>query len=113
MPHAPAKRCTTCGVLVVGGSRCADHGGRAFSGAAPSSGYGAEWQRRRRAHLEEEPNCRQCGAPGTDVDHILARALGGSESDDNLQTLCNPHHRTKTAHDAHEARRRRGRGRQG
>ncbi|MBI5289950.1 MAG: HNH endonuclease [Chloroflexi bacterium] len=42
--------------------------------ARPSSssaqGYGADWARLRRVVLSEEPTCRNCGKPATDVDHI-------------------------------------------
>ncbi len=37
---------------------------------------------------------RQCGLPGTDVDHI---APGDDHSDANLQLLCSWHHRRKSA----------------
>jgi len=39
-----------------------------------------------------------CGAHGTDVDHIIELADGGSFHDlNNLRTLCSPHHKVKTA----------------
>ena len=43
-----------------------------------------------------EPWCRTCGAPATDVDHIVRRNYGGSEDDSNLQSLCHPCHSSKT-----------------
>ena len=43
------------------------------------------------AHLRAEPNCRWCGAPAITVDHILARAFGGTDDERNLQSLCRVH----------------------
>ncbi len=36
---------------------------------------------------------------GLQVDHIVALALGGRDTDDNLETLCADHHKQKTARD--------------
>lgn len=36
---------------------------------------------------------------GLDIDHILPRALGGKHVLKNLQYLCKPHHKEKTARD--------------
>jgi len=68
-------------------------------------GYGADWQRVRRAVLDAEPLCRMCQAVGrvtaaTEVDHIAGfdglddpRRLDVS----NLRPLCTPCHRSRTA----------------
>ena len=40
--------------------------------------------------------CVVCGGPGQSVDHIRPRSAGGEDTWQNLQTLCNPHHREKT-----------------
>lgn len=47
--------------------------------------------------LAAEPLCRSCGKIATDVDHIIPRASGGSDSFNNLQPLCRSCHSTKTA----------------
>ncbi len=63
----------------------------------------ALWLRTREAHLAREPLCRKCKVlgrvtPGRDVDHIVPIAQGGDRTaDTNLQTLCSPCHRGKTA----------------
>lgn len=66
----------------------------------PSSGqrgYNYAWRKRREEHLRIEPNCRVCGAVGTDVDHIVRRRDGGSDEHSNLMTMCHSHHSSKTA----------------
>ena len=37
-----------------------------------------------------------CLIAGTEVDHIVPRAVGGSDTAENLQLLCQWHHRQKT-----------------
>lgn len=47
--------------------------------------------------LERDGNaCVWCGSPGPfEVDHIIRYVDGGSNDADNLQTLCEPCHRSK------------------
>lgn len=59
-------------------------------------------QRKRR--LANEPLCRHCMAEGrvkaaTVPDHIVALVNGGTDDDFNIQSLCEEHHRIKTAKD--------------
>jgi len=71
-------------------------------------GYGADWQRVRRAVLDAEPLCRMCNAVGrvtaaTEVDHIAG--FGGLDDPrrldaTNLRPLCAPCHRSRTARQA-------------
>ena len=104
MPTLPASACSvrTCPRRAVKGGRCAEHQrqeARAFDqqrGTRQERGYGSEWQRIRKAHLEIEPECRHCGATATDVDHIVSKKHGGSNEHDNLQSLCHKHHSVKT-----------------
>ena len=77
-------------------------------------GYGTEWERTRERILERDKGlCQPClkrdhVTAGTQVDHITsraeARALGWpkarTEADDNLQTICEPCHREKTARES-------------
>ena len=73
-------------------------------------GYGAAWRKIRKAFLEYTAErqawhwacCVICLAQGrrvraTDVDHIVRRALGGTDDFDNLQALCHSCHSRKTA----------------
>jgi 5-methylcytosine-specific restriction endonuclease McrA len=54
------------------------------------------WQKIRSRVLSEQPFC-YCGAPAVDVDHKVARAIGGSDERDNLHALCKRCHGLKTA----------------
>lgn len=65
-------------------------------------GYGTAWDKQRIRILERDCGlCQVClrkgrVTVGNQVDHIIPRAKGGSEDDDNLQTLCGPCHAEKT-----------------
>lgn len=61
---------------------------------------GRPWRRIRDAILlRDKYTCQQCGHIGTDleVDHIVNVAQGGTDDDCNLQSLCIPCHKVKTA----------------
>lgn len=58
---------------------------------------GKAWRVLRERVLSEEPLCRMCGAPATDVDHIDND--GNNNERDNLQGLCHECHSRKTAGD--------------
>lgn len=65
-------------------------------------GYDAEYKRVRAQVVAEEPLCRACLAnghvtPGEHVDHIIPIAEGGTHARTNLQRLCIPCHKAKTA----------------
>lgn len=65
--------------------------------SAARRGYGTDW-RRLRATIPAA-NCG-CGArwhPGFHLDHIIARAKGGSDAPGNLRWTCRPCHSAKTA----------------
>ncbi len=97
-----------CGMLVRGSGYCAEHRGlrqRAVPlrerprGSSAERGYGAAWRRLRGLILAREPLCRSCGRPAQEVDHIVPRALGGSDRRENLQALCSSCHSAKTLRD--------------
>lgn len=67
--------------------------------SAHSRGYGNAWKRRRAEVLLEEPTCRVCGAPATEVDHIHARVLGGTDDRHNLRAICSDCHARKSRRD--------------
>ena len=57
-----------------------------------------EWRGLRREVLQRDPYCtRGCGAPSTNVDHVVSRRNGGTDTLDNLIGLCATHHSMKTA----------------
>ena len=65
-------------------------------GNAAARGYGAAWRKRRKKFIEENPTC-PCGQPATDVDHVIARRVGGADDVSNYQALCHRCHSRKTA----------------
>lgn len=71
-------------------------------GSAASRGYGYQWRELRQTFLRRNPLCIEClregrTEPATDVDHIIAKRLGGRDEWANLQALCHSHHSRKTA----------------
>ncbi|MEB7926130.1 HNH endonuclease [Atlantibacter hermannii] len=66
-------------------------------------GYGRPWEIRRARILERDRYvCQECrrngiGSKATSVDHIIPKAHGGTDDDNNLEALCWPCHRRKTA----------------
>lgn len=97
--------CNKCGAIRRGKDRAYDEG----RGTAHQRGYGANWQKVRRMQLACEPLCADCMAgvsinggggvitPATEVHHIKARRDGGTDSFDNLMSLCKTHHSQRTA----------------
>lgn len=71
-------------------------------GRSDKRGYGGEWRKLREEVLDRDQGlCQECKRqgrimPGTDVDHIVPKAQGGSDSLSNLQVLCRECHRLKT-----------------
>jgi 5-methylcytosine-specific restriction protein A len=87
-----------------------DSFGDARRGTRHQRGYGTEWDKRRARILARDCGiCQACLAAGhvhqgTEVDHIVPKAEGGTESDDNLQTICKAAHRVKTQQEAARGR---------
>ncbi len=66
---------------------------------------GRPWRRKRAAILvRDEYTCQTCGiiTLQLEVDHIVNRARGGSDDEANLQALCIPCHKLKTAAESAE-----------
>jgi HNH endonuclease len=70
---------------------------------ASQRGYGSQWRVLRAVALERDKYlCQECLKKGryvtaTTVDHIIAKAHGGSDILSNLQSLCDSCHKFKTA----------------
>ncbi|MEM9765209.1 MAG: HNH endonuclease [Pseudomonadota bacterium] len=102
MPSKPPRICG-CGKRVAAGARCECQKARdaerkaRFDKTRPSAsarGLGADWRKIRARHLQKHPFCVRCGAPATDVDHIIPRAIAPERRLDptNLQSLCSTCH---------------------
>ncbi|PTA87466.1 5-methylcytosine-specific restriction enzyme A [Kosakonia sacchari] len=65
-------------------------------------GYGSKWDVLRAEVLKRDKHlCQNCKrnaliAPAKTVDHIIAKANGGTDDLSNLESLCWPCHRSKT-----------------
>lgn len=72
-------------------------------------GYGPEWDRTRKRILERDSRlCQPCLRqdvlqPAKEVDHVRPKAEGGTDDDNNLQAICGPCHRRKTAEESARA----------
>ena len=72
-------------------------------GKTTERGYGARWRKLRALVLSRDDYlCQTCKAsgkltPATEVDHVRAKAHGGSDDASNLKAICTPCHRAKTA----------------
>jgi 5-methylcytosine-specific restriction protein A len=71
---------------------------------------GRALQARRERHKRSNPLCVRCQAKGivrpwTQLDHVKALVNGGTDTDDNLQGLCDDCHAAKTAEDMGQTKR--------
>jgi 5-methylcytosine-specific restriction enzyme A len=92
-----------CSALVRGGSRCPAHLKKGWTNTAP---MGSGWATIRKRKLQRDPRCERCGGKAVTVDHLLARAFGGTDSPNNLMSLCARHAAEKNHRDAEEGKRR-------
>ena len=66
-------------------------------------GYGVQWERIRKQVLMRDGYlcqvCKRAGKPraANEVDHITPKAKGGTDDLNNLQAICGPCHKRKTA----------------
>ena len=71
-------------------------------------GYGSQWRIIREQVLIRDKNlCQPClrnnvATPAKQVDHIIAKALGGSDAESNLEAICIECHKVKTANEKHK-----------
>lgn len=111
MPKRISKSCRKQGcpnVTVERSGYCEKHKGCGWQRhqqgkTATQRGYGAEWRKLRLIALERDRYlCQLCLKQGwyvsaTTVDHIVAKAHGGTDHLNNLQSLCEACHKAKTA----------------
>lgn len=85
-------------------------------GSRHERGYGRLWDKLRLVILRRDKYlCQPCLQAGlvtaaTQVDHIKPKADGGEDDPDNLQSICDPCHRAKSAAEGHAARSKSDRG---
>lgn len=113
MPRRPASICRQpgCSATIARPGYCAAHarpagGWRADAerGTRQQRGYGAEWEAIRKRILAragglcECDDCRRLGRVrvAREVDHIVPKARGGTDDDDNLQAINRDCHKAKT-----------------
>lgn len=99
----------TCGQVVPNGVRfCHEHRRQPWVTATPTASAGAinspGWRKLRSAILERDRHLcqirgRKCTVTATAVDHIIEAADGGTDDPSNLQSVCDPCHRSKTGRD--------------
>jgi 5-methylcytosine-specific restriction enzyme A len=95
--------CLVCGVLVQGGSRCSAHKRPDTRPTLAKRGSRSLSKRlRRQALVRDHFTCQRCGLRDRsgallEADHIVELIDDGEHVLGNLQTLCKPCHREKTA----------------
>ncbi|WJY13617.1 HNH endonuclease signature motif containing protein [Pectobacteriaceae bacterium CE90] len=111
MPLATPRacRCRGCRKTTTHKSGyCEDHRSIGWQSYKPGMnrhrrGYGTGWETLRAQVLRRDNYlCVECKKNGiatraSTVDHVLPKSQGGTDAESNLQSLCWPHHRTKTA----------------
>lgn len=81
-------------------------------GSRHARGYGSEWEALRARILKRDgyvcqcEDCKEAGRilPARDVDHILAKAHGGSDEESNLRAMNADCHKRKTAREGRGGR---------
>jgi 5-methylcytosine-specific restriction endonuclease McrA len=73
---------------------CPAHPIVAFAGVAGAP-MPPGWAATRAAQLAAFPSCHDCGAPATEVHHLIPRWRGGSDDPVNLRSLCDWCHSRK------------------
>lgn len=111
MPTKPPHPCAQpgCPNIVTGRTRCATHTPPGWQHTTRAAHTGSGWTQRaaRRRILDRDRHvCHVCHQPGADqVDHVIALAEGGADTDDNLAAIhARPCHAAKTAAESARAR---------
>lgn len=117
MPSSPPRPCRApmcAGKTTHKHGYCDKHADQAVtwkkSPTAKQDRGGRPWRRIRQRVLERDKGlCQPCLSqgkytPAVEVDHIVNIASGGTDSDTNLQAICDPCHKAKTQTEARRGR---------
>ena len=102
MPLAPTPcRDPDCRNLAIVGGACIDHTPR-WAGSTRGQRLPRDWNTRRLIVLRRDNSvCYVCGSLASEVDHVVA---GDNHELNNLASICNSCHRTKSSNEGHEAK---------
>jgi 5-methylcytosine-specific restriction protein A len=79
---------------------------QAWQGSSRRASLPRGWARLRAAVLmRDKHRCTEdeCTAYATNVDHVVPHHLGGTDTLDNLTSLCAPHHQAKSSREGSTA----------
>ena len=90
VPRAPKKCATTgCEERVRGRRHCDEHKPEPWAGSTRRQATTSAADGRLRLQVvQEEPTCRDCGAPTEVAGHIVPHAYGGPYTRENLKGQC-------------------------
>jgi 5-methylcytosine-specific restriction protein A len=111
MPFRPRSRCSwpLCPDYAEKEGKCRSHyllakrmtnAAYRFNSELKPGGGTRKWGAMREMQLTKQPLCERCLEEGVTrvavvVDHRVPRAQGGTDDEDNLQSLCRAHHNEK------------------
>ena len=116
MPTAAPKPCPKHPSILLHGkepcpkcqaTRTHNWGDDKYRGNRHERGYGTAWEKLRDyILLRDKYLCQPCLkndriTPAQEVDHIIAKANGGTDDEQNLQGICKACHRAKTYQERH------------
>lgn len=71
--------------------------------SASARGYDRRWRKLRLMYLRAHPLCVRCMGAATIADHVIPRSAGGTDTWDNLQSMCWSCHNVKIGEEKRQA----------
>ena len=100
------RLCGRCHTIVTGPCPTCSVGWTARKPKSWAKGGDRRWRQVRAQRLAIEPNCRTCGAPADQVDHLDGTDYATQRYDlDKTRSLCTPCHRIRTSKQGNRASR--------